>query len=51
MNFVLNQDIIVVLCVLAETWQQWESIDMNTLSKNVKKCSALSAFLTSLILV
>jgi len=36
--------------MLAETWQQWESIDMNALSKNIKKCDALSAFLTSLVL-
>jgi len=36
--------------VSAETWQQWESIDINALSKNVKKYDALSAFLTSLIL-
>ncbi len=35
----------------AETWQQWESIDMNALSKNVKKYSALFTFLTSLILI
>ena len=35
----------------AETWQQWELIDINALNKNVKKCSALSAFLTSLILM
>jgi len=35
----------------AETWQQWELIDINALNKNVKKYSALSAFLTSLILM
>jgi len=36
--------------MLAEIWQQWESIDINVLNKNVKKYNALSAFLTSLIL-
>ncbi len=39
-----------VLCVSAETWQQWEPIDMNASSENIEKCSALSAFLTSLVL-
>ncbi len=37
--------------MLAETWQQWELIDINASSKNVKKYSALFTFLTSLILI
>ncbi len=37
--------------MLVKTWQQWELIDINALNKNVKKYSALSAFLTSLILI
>ncbi len=36
--------------MLVETWQQWESIDMNALSKSIKKYNVLFTFLTSLIL-